>query len=176
MNGLLTPASGRVVVSGEEFDFAKSEKLRRKMGYSMQGSGLFPHMTIAENMSIVATKENWSQQDILARIQELCRLVNLPASKSFLAQRPRELSGGQQQRVGIARALFMSPKILLMDEPFGALDPITRKDIQNEFLDLQDKLKLTIVLVTHDLTEAFLMGDNIALLNQGRLAQLGRPG
>ncbi|MCB0377471.1 MAG: ABC transporter ATP-binding protein [Bdellovibrionales bacterium] len=175
MNGLLKPQQGQVFLSGKAFDFSQAEKWRRGMGYSIQGSGLFPHMTLLENMSIIAKKEGWEKSKILSRADELCSLLNLPTDTNFYRKRPRQISGGQQQRIGIARALFMSPKILLMDEPFGALDPITRDEIQNEFALLQQKLKLTIVLVTHDLSEAFLMGDEIVLLNKGRVEQKSRP-
>ena len=175
MNGLLQPQSGRVDIDGIPFDYSKAEKVRRGVGYSIQGSGLFPHMSISENMTIIARKEGWDRNKIEHRIQELCELVNLPSNSTFLYKKPREISGGQQQRVGIARALFLSPKVLLMDEPFGALDPITREEIQDEFIDLQHRLKLTIVIVTHDLAEAFKMSDQIVLLNQGKIEQIGKP-
>ncbi len=175
INGLLTPASGEVVLEGEKLDFSQAEKIRRTMGYSIQGSGLFPHMTLLENLTIIASKQGWSKSEINERVQELCELMDLPYEKSFLSKKPREISGGQQQRVGIARALFMNPKIMLMDEPFSALDPITRSELQKEFLSLQHKLQLTIVLVTHDLSEAFSMADEIVLLNQGKIEQKGKP-
>ena len=134
-----------------------------------------PHLTLIENLTIIARKEGMSQKNIAQRTKELCELMNLPTTSAFLNKKPREISGGQQQRVGIARALFMKPKIMLMDEPFSALDPITRSELQKEFLNLQSKLKLTIVLVTHDLQEAFGMSNEIVLLNQGSLEQKGQP-
>lgn len=175
INGLLTPQSGQVFIQGQPFDFAQSEKNRRFMGYSIQGSGLFPHMTLKENLTIIARKEKWQQSKVDERVEELCQLMSLPCDNTFLNKKPREISGGQQQRVGIARALFMRPEIMLMDEPFSALDPITRSELQNEFLSLQKKLQLTIVIVTHDLAEAFRMADEVVLLNHGAIEQKGRP-
>ncbi len=175
INGLLTPKQGEVFLEGDKLDFSQAEKIRRTMGYSIQGSGLFPHMTLYENLTIIARKQSWKKQKIDARVEELCMLMNLPYEPTFLTKKPRQISGGQQQRVGIARALFMNPKIMLMDEPFSALDPITRSEIQKEFLSLQKKLQLTIVLVTHDLSEAFRMADEIVLLNQGKIEQKGKP-
>lgn len=175
MNGLLAPASGSIKLHGDEFDFSQAEKWRRNMGYSIQGSGLFPHMTLKENLSIIARKEKWEDNKINSRIDELCDLMSLPNEPSFLSKKPRQISGGQQQRVGIARALFMKPKVMLMDEPFSALDPITRSELQKEFLQLQKKLKMTIILVTHDLPEAFSMAHEIVLLNEGKIEQRGRP-
>ncbi len=175
MNGLLRPQKGEVYIDSTKFNFHEGEKWRRKMGYSIQGSGLFPHLNLYENLSIIARKERWLKKDIDHRIRELCLLMNLPYEPDFLNKKPRQISGGQQQRVGIARALFMKPDIMLMDEPFSALDPITRSEIQKEFIRLQSKLHLTIVLVTHDLPEAFKMADEIVLLNHGKIEQKGRP-
>lgn len=175
MNGLLEPQKGSLTIDDKPFDFKQGEKTRRTMGYSIQGAGLFPHMTIEENLSVIAKREGWSKQKIQQRIKTLCELVNLPYEKTFLNKKSREISGGQQQRVGIARALFMSPKIILMDEPFSALDPITRAEVQKEFLVLQKKLSLTIVLVTHDLPEAFTMAHQIVLLNEGKIEQNAKP-
>lgn len=175
MNGLLKPSSGEVRLDDKTFDYSKAEKIRRSMGYSIQGSGLFPHMNLFENLSIIARKEKMARKDIDKRIGELCELMSLPSDQKFLLKKPRQISGGQQQRVGIARALFMKPKVMLMDEPFSALDPITRSEIQKEFLRLQEKLGLTIVLVTHDLPEAFSMGHELVLLNQGRIEQKAKP-
>ena len=175
INGLVRPHSGQVIIYGKPFDFARPEKMRRSMGYSIQGSGLFPHMTLYENITIIARKEGWGQNQIRKRVEELCELMSLPNKPSFLRKKPRQISGGQQQRIGMARALFMSPKIMLMDEPFSALDPITRSELQKEFLSLQNKLQLTIVLVSHDLSEAFNMSHEILLLNQGRVEQKGVP-
>ena len=175
INGLLRPGSGNISIGGQSFDFNHGEKWRRSMGYSIQGSGLFPHMTLFENMSIIARKEKWGKKEIKKRIGELCELVSLPNTPQFLNKKPGQISGGQQQRVDIARALFMKPKVMLMDEPFSALDPITRSEIQNEFLRLQSQLNLTIVMVTHDLSEAFNMADEIILINKGQVEQQGRP-
>ncbi len=175
INGLVRPQEGELFHDGKAFDFSNAATYRRTMGYSIQGSGLFPHMSLEENLSIIARKEGWNSKKIRDRILELCELVNLPSTNAFLAKKPREISGGQQQRVGIARALFMKPKIMLMDEPFSALDPITRKELQQEFLSLQAKLQVTIVLVTHDLSEAFKMAHEMVLLNKGRVEQKGAP-
>lgn len=175
INGLLKPDQGSIILDGKALDFSQAEKARRHMGYSIQGSGLFPHMTLYENLSIIARKEKWSSEQVSQRVQELCDLMSLPSDPVFLAKKPREISGGQQQRVGIARALFMNPKIMLMDEPFSALDPITRVELQKEFLNLQKKLHITIVIVTHDLSEAFSMAHEIVLLNDGRIEQKDGP-
>ena len=176
INGLLKPEKGNLFINSKFFDFNHPEKLRRSMGYSIQGSGLFPHMTLFENISIIANKEKWRGKEIKNRIHELCELVSIPNTPRFLNKKPREISGGQKQRVGIARALFMKPRIMLMDEPFNALDPITRSELQIEFLRLQSQLNLTILLVTHDLSEAFNMADEIILLNKGQVEQKDRPG
>ena len=175
VNGLLKPQKGNVFLNNKSFDFNHPEKLRRSMGYSFQGSGLFPHMTLLENISIIANKEKWGKKDIKKRIDELCELVSIPNTSWFLNKKPREISGGQKQRVGLARTLFMKPQIMLMDEPFSALDPITRLELQKEFLHLQTQLNLTIVLVTHDLSESFNMADEIILLNKGQVEQKDRP-
>lgn len=175
MNGLLKPQNGEVKIHDNAVDFTQAEKLRRGMGYSIQGSGLFPHLTLQENLSIIARKEKWDKQKIKARVHELCDLLDLPKSDTFLKLKPRQISGGQQQRIGIARALFMKPDIMLMDEPFSALDPITRTELQKQFLQLQHQLNLTIVLVTHDLPEAFKMADKIILLNHGKIEQMAKP-
>jgi len=176
INGLLKPQKGNVFINDKSFNFNHPEKLRRSMGYSIQGSGLFPHMTLFENISIIGNKEKWGKKDIKKRTDELCELVSIPNTSWFLDKKPREISGGQKQRVGLARALFMKPQIMLMDEPFSALDPIIRLELQTEFLHLQSQLNLTIVLVTHDLSEAFNMADEIILLNKGQVEQKDRPG
>ena len=175
INGLLKPDKGELLIDGKPFDFSQGETWRRSMGYSIQGSGLFPHMTLYENLSIIAKKEGWTKKEISNRINELCQLMTLPDTGDFLEKKPRQISGGQQQRVGIARALFMKPRIMLMDEPFSALDPITRSELQKEFMALQNKLQLTIVLVTHDLPEAFSMANEMVLLNDGKIEQQGPP-
>jgi ABC-type proline/glycine betaine transport system ATPase subunit len=135
---------------------------------------LFPHMTIADNITIVAKKSKWPRQKIAARLNEVLELLSLDPD-FYLKKMPNQLSGGQRQRVGIARALFMNPKILLMDEPFGALDPITRNELQDAFVALQKRLNLSVVLVTHDMSEAFKMSHEVMVLNQGALAQQGKP-
>ena len=175
MNGLLLPQMGSVKLEGQELTKKNSVHLRRSMGYAIQGSGLFPHLNIGENLGIVAKREAWSKEKIEKRSLELLELFSLPSEKSFLKKKISQVSGGQKQRIGLARALFMRPQIMLMDEPFSALDPITRKDIQEEFLKIQSSLDLTIVMVTHDLAEAFKMGDEIILLNQGKIEQKGKP-
>jgi len=175
MNGLLTAQRGEIYIDGKRLDPRFGEKWRRSMGYSIQGSGLFPHMTLEDNLSIIARREAWDKSKICQRIHELCELMDLPSDTGFLQQKPAQISGGQQQRVGIARALFMNPQIMLMDEPFSALDPITRSELQKEFTRLQRQLGLTIVIVTHDLSEAFTMADEMILLNQGRIEQKDRP-
>ncbi len=176
VNGLLKPEKGAISIHGKNLDSMQPEKLRRSMGYSIQGIGLFPHMTLHENISIIATREKWKKKDIKNRIDEVCELVSIANTTEFLNKKPGEISGGQKQRVGLARALFMKPGIMLMDEPFSALDPITRSELQTEFLRLQSQLNLTIMLVTHDLSEAFNMADEIILLNKGRVEQKDRPG
>ena len=175
IKGLLKPEKGEILINGQSFDFKHPEKLRRTTGYSIQGSGLFPHMTLFENINIIAKSEKWSKKDIKKRIDELCEILSIPKSSQFLNKKPRQISGGQRQRIGLARALFMKPKIILMDEPFSALDPITRLELQKEILRLKSQLKLTILMVTHDLSEAFTMGDEIILLNRGKVEQKGRP-
>ena len=175
MNGLLRPQDGSIVVQGENLLDTDCAQLRRRLGYSIQGSGLFPHLNIRENLSIIAVREGWDSHKVDVRIGELMELFNLPSTSSFLKKKPRQLSGGQQQRIGIARALFLKPQIMFMDEPFSALDPITRSEIQKEFIRIQKILNMTIILVTHDLTEAFTMGDELVLLNQGRIEQKGKP-
>lgn len=174
MNGLERPTDGEVYLNGESFDYSMAVSKRRSMGYCLQGYTLFPHMTILDNMSVIARKSGWSRESIRQRALEVMDLMGL-SSDEYLEKKPAQLSGGQQQRIGIARAIFMKPQILLMDEPFGALDPITRNELQQAFIDLQKKLSLTVVLVTHDLAEAFKMSHEILLLEKGHLAQRGRP-
>lgn len=174
INGLERPTSGQVYLNKVQFDYDRAVNYRRKMGYCLQGYTLFPHMNILENMSIIAKKSGWSAEKIKRRAEEVMDLVNL-SSKDYLYKRPGQLSGGQAQRVGIARAIFMNPDLLLMDEPFGALDPITRDELQDSFIQLQKKLGLTVVLVTHDLSEAFKMSHEIILLKEGTMLQKGRP-
>jgi osmoprotectant transport system ATP-binding protein len=148
--------------------------LRRQIGYVFQGIGLFPHMTVAENVGVVPRLLGWSQSDTDARVDELLALVGIGPSE-YRQRSPCELSGGQQQRVGVARALAARPSVLLMDEPFGALDPITRDQIQDELKTLQGALGLTVVLVTHDMTEALLLADRIAVMKGGQIVGIGTP-
>jgi len=175
INGLLKPEAGKILIDGQPLKDSAGAPWRRSLGYCIQGNLLFPHLNLRENITIVAQKENWKSQDIEKRLYALCELLQISTQKSFLSQKPRQISGGQAQRVAIARALFLSPKILLMDEPFGALDPITRNDLQDEFLKLRTELGLTILLVTHDLPEAFKMGDRVLLLKDGQVEQLATP-
>ncbi|NQY99948.1 MAG: ABC transporter ATP-binding protein [Bdellovibrionales bacterium] len=174
INGLEKPTSGQVLYDGEALDYKQIIPVRRTMGYCLQGYTLFPHMTISDNITVVAKKAKWSRKRIDQRLEEVMDLLGLDPA-FYLKKMPNQLSGGQRQRVGIARALFMNPKILLMDEPFGALDPITRNELQDAFVKLQQKLQLSVVLVTHDLSEAFKMSHEIMVLNQGSLAQQGKP-
>ena len=174
INRLLTATSGEVRVEGTAVTQWDVIKLRRRIGYAIQDVGLFPHYTVKENVAIVPTIEGWPQEKIDARAEEVLALVGLPL-KDFRDRYPHELSGGQRQRVGIARALAADPPILLMDEPFGALDPITRAEVRMEFQTLQRRLRKTVVFVTHDISEALLLGDRIGLMEDGRLRALYTP-
>jgi len=174
INGLIRPTKGQVIYRGQPHDYRSIVETRRQMGYALQGSTLFPHYNVLDNISIVARQAGWGSQKIKKRAYEVLELVQL-SPEEFLRKKPKQISGGQQQRVSLARALFLEPDILLMDEPFGALDPITRNEIQEEFILLQRHLQVTVVMVTHDLSEAFKMGDQITLLNQGVIEQKGRP-
>ena len=170
VNRLLLPSSGEVRVNGAPTDVIQ---LRRSIGYVIQDVGLFPHYTVERNIALVPTIEGWSEERIRARVQELLRVVGL--EPQMASRYPRELSGGQRQRVGVARALAADPPILLLDEPFGALDPLTRDELQREFLDLQQRLRKTVVFVTHDLREALRLGSSIALMEAGRLVTVLPP-
>ncbi len=174
INRLIDPTSGRIVVNGRDIRQADPVQLRRSIGYVFQGSGLFPHMTVADNIAIVPKLLRWPKDKIQTRITELLKLVNLPTDE-YRLRLPRQLSGGQQQRVGFARALAAGPEVMLLDEPFGALDPVTRHELRTEFLSLRRRLGLTAVMVTHDMIEALLSADLIAVMNAGRLVQLGTP-
>jgi osmoprotectant transport system ATP-binding protein len=174
INRMLLPSQGQVFVGGRATSDYDPIRLRRGIGYVIQEAGLFPHFTIAENIGLVPSLEKWDSARIAARVEELMRLVGLDPTE-FSNRRPRELSGGQRQRVGVARALAADPPILLMDEPFGALDPVTRAELQREFRALARRLNKTIVFVTHDIREALLLGQRIALLEAGRLVALGSP-
>lgn len=174
INRLIDPTSGEILVRGRSIAAIPLLELRRSLGYVIQYIGLFPHMTVAENVAVVPKLLRWPKAKIDARVDELLDLVGLPPDK-YRNRRPRALSGGQQQRVGVARALAADPPILLMDEPFGALDPITRVRLQDELVQIQRKLHKTIMIVTHDMDEAVRLGDSIAVLQAGRLVQLGNP-
>jgi len=173
INRLLSSSTGEVLVEGRSTREWDVIRLRRMIGYAIQDVGLFPHFTVARNIGLVPQIESWPPDRIRQRVEELLELVGLDTS---LGERyPRELSGGQRQRVGVARALAADPPLLLMDEPFGALDPITRAELQREFLALQGRLHKTVVFVTHDLREALLLGTRIALMEDGRLISLNTP-
>lgn len=173
-NRLIEPSSGSIVVSGRDTASQDPVELRRRIGYVFQGIGLFPHMTIAENIGVVPSLLGWRHGVIHERVDELLGTVGLPP-ENFRNRKPEELSGGQQQRVGVARALAARQEILLMDEPFGALDPLTRDALQTEFKTLHTSLGFTVVMVTHDMTEALLLADRIGVMENGRLVGLGTP-
>jgi len=168
INRLLEPTAGEVLVEGRTTTAWDPIRLRRRIGYVIQEVGLFPHLTVERNVGLVPALEGWEPERIHERVEELLRLVGLDPAQ-FGTRRPHELSGGQRQRVGVARALAADPPILLMDEPFGALDPVTRSEMQREFKAMKEQLKKTIVFVTHDLQEALRLGTRIALLAEGRL-------
>lgn len=172
-NRLLEPDRGRVVLAGRDVRAIDPVRLRRGMGFVIQSGGLFPHLTVAGNVGLLCRLEGWDEERTAARVAELLHLVNLPPEQ-FAQRRPGELSGGQRQRVGVARALALDPPIVLMDEPFGALDPVTRAQLHEEFSAVAASVHKTIVLVTHDMAEAFRLGDRVALLHEGRLVQVGR--
>jgi osmoprotectant transport system ATP-binding protein len=172
INRLEEPTEGRITVDGEDVAHQDTIRLRRGMGYVIQSGGLFPHLTVRDNISLLCRLEDWPSERASARADELLETVNLDPA-SFADRFPSELSGGQRQRVGVARALALDPPVLLMDEPFGALDPITRRGIQDELLELLARTEKTVVFVTHDLAEAFRLGDRVALLDAGRLVQIG---
>ena len=174
INGLQKPDSGKVYAAGEDVGEADLIRLRRKIGYVIQNKGLFPHMTVEKNIiyvPVISGQKDKRQNRKLA--EELIGLVGL--EREMLARYPEELSGGQQQRVGIARALASRPKLLLMDEPFGALDEITKRAMQNELLALQKKLGMTVVFITHDIREAMKLGDRVLVMEQGKIAQCDTP-
>lgn len=174
LNRLIEPTSGTIYINGENILQQQPETLRRQIGYAMQDNGLFPHYTIAENIAIVPSLLQWSKERMAQRTDALLTKLHLPPAE-YAQQYPGSLSGGQQQRVGLARALAADPPILLMDEPFGALDPITRNIVRSDFMALDELKQKTIVLVTHDVNEAFIMGTRICLMHEGNIAQLGTP-
>ncbi len=174
INRLVEHDSGRVLFQGAEIRSFAPEQLRRRMGYAIQSIGLFPHWTVARNIATVPVLLGWDKARVAARVDELLALLGLEPSQ-YRSRYPQQLSGGQQQRVGVARALAADPELLLMDEPFGALDPITRQSLQQEMLRIHRRSGKTIVLVTHDIDEALLLATRIVLLDHGRIVQAGTP-
>lgn len=174
VNGLLWPTSGEVVVEGKPTTAWDAVRLRRRIGYVIQEAGLFPHFTVAENVGLVPRLEGWEPARLDARVRELLGRVGL-APDEFAGRYPRELSGGQRQRVGVARALAADPPVLLFDEPFGALDPVTRLELQRQFLALRRSLAKTAIFVTHDVREALMLATRIGLMRRGRLETLATP-
>jgi len=174
VNRLYIPTSGKVVVEGKSTTEWDAINLRRRIGYVIQEGGLFPHFTIARNVGLVPSLSGWDEQKTKSRVDELLKLVGLEPSR-FAERYPRELSGGQRQRVGVARALAADPALLLLDEPFGALDPLTRASLQKEFGELTKRLGKTAILVTHDVREALLLGSRIALMHAGEIVLLETP-
>ncbi len=172
INRLIDLSSGFIEVNGRDVRDQEPEALRRQIGYVFQGIGLFPHMTIEQNVELVPRLLGWPHKKRQRRVKELLKLVGLPPEE-YCMRSPREISGGQQQRAGVARALAADPAYLLMDEPFGALDALTRETLQQELLKLKTRLKKTILFVTHDIFEALLLADRIAILHQGNLEQIG---
>lgn len=175
VNRLLDPASGDVLVEGRDTRAWDAIRLRRRIGYVIQDVGLFPHLTVEANIGTVPRLEGWTRDRVNARVSELLGLVGLPAEE-FRGRFPDELSGGQRQRIGVARALAVDPPILLMDEPFGALDPATRRQLQEEFLRIQDRLHKAVLLVTHDMNEAMGLADRVGVMEAGRVIWSGPPG
>ncbi|WP_211115521.1 ABC transporter ATP-binding protein [Arenibaculum pallidiluteum] len=174
INRLIEPTSGRIVIAGEDVTRSDPVTLRRRIGYVIQQVGLFPHLTIAENVATVPQLLGWPETRIRARVDELLALVGLDPA-TVRARYPRQLSGGQRQRVGVARALAADPPVMLMDEPFGAIDPIARGRLQDEFKEILRRVRKTVVIVTHDLDEAVKMGDFVAIMKDGRLVQHDTP-
>ncbi|MDQ0858960.1 ABC transporter ATP-binding protein [Bacillus sp. V2I10] len=174
INRLITPTEGTVYINNEDISKINPVELRRKIGYVIQSIGLFPHMTIADNVAVVPRLLKWEEERITRKVNELLSMVNLDP-ETYRSRYPSELSGGQQQRVGVIRALAAEPDVILMDEPFSALDPISRDQLQAELVNLQDDLKKTIVFVTHDMDEAIKIADNIILMKGGEVIQVGSP-
>lgn len=172
INRLIEPTDGDIWVGNQECHEMDPVTWRRKIGYVIQKAGLLPHMTVKQNISLLSTILKKEKSYITERVSELMETINMPYEK-FAERYPIELSGGQQQRVGIARALMEDPPVMLMDEPFGALDPITRESLHEEFISLNQRLKKTILIVTHDMDEAFKLGDKVILMNKGEIVQMG---
>ncbi|HLS18588.1 MAG TPA: ABC transporter ATP-binding protein, partial [Paracoccaceae bacterium] len=174
INRLIEPSAGQVLLQGKDTATMRLEELRLGIGYVIQGVGLFPHWTVARNIATVPHLLGWDRARIEERVTELLDLFGLEP-REFAGKYPAELSGGQQQRVGVARAMAAEPAVLLMDEPFGALDPITRGRLQEEFASIQRRRRKTVILVTHDMDEAFRLADRIAVMDAGRILQIARP-
>ncbi len=174
INRLIEPSAGSVLVDGRDVAELAPHDLRRRIGYAFQQVGLFPHMTVGENVGVTPALLGWTEEEIRRRVDELLALVELDPDETR-DRRPDQLSGGQQQRVGVARALAASPRLMLLDEPFGALDPLTRHRLQESFVRIRRELGLTAVFATHDMVEALVLGDRIAVLQAGRLVQIGTP-
>jgi osmoprotectant transport system ATP-binding protein len=174
VNRLLSPDAGAILVEGRDTREWEPIRLRRRVGCVMQDVGLFPHMSVADNVAVVPRLEGWTPDRVERRTRELLELVGLPPQQ-FATRWPDELSGGQRQRVGVARALGADPPVLLMDEPFGALDPLTRAELHAEFHRIQLRVRKTIIIVTHDMGEAFALGDRVGVLDEGRLIACDRP-
>jgi len=174
INRLVTPSAGRILIDGQDITTVPAHELRRRIGYVIQGYGLFPHRSVAENIATVPGLLGWDRKRTAARIDELLTLFKLDPGR-FRDRMPHELSGGEQQRVGVARALAAEPNILLMDEPFGALDPVIRNSAQDDLIAIQAKTGTTIVLVTHDMEEAMKLGHRIAVMDKGRVLQCAEP-
>lgn len=173
INRLIEPSAGRILLEGVDVRESPPHELRRRIGYVFQRIGLFPHLNVADNIGITLSLLGQDAHRIKLRTDELLELVNL--EPALLARRPAELSGGQQQRVAVARALAAAPRVMLLDEPFGALDPLTRDRLQRSLLEIKQRLSLTAIFVTHDMVEALLLGDRIAVMQNGRIVQLGTP-
>ncbi|KPQ23454.1 MAG: osmoprotectant transport system ATP-binding protein [Halomonas sp. HL-48] len=174
INRLIAHSDGDIILDGQPIDAYDPVKLRRRIGYVIQHTGLFPHWTVARNIGLVPRLLKWSAADVQAKVEELMKLLGLPVDE-FAAKYPHQLSGGQAQRVGVARALAADPDILLMDEPFGALDPITREKLQDELSRLQARMHKTVVFVTHDMDEALRLADHLVVMREGRIVQQGSP-
>lgn len=174
INRLIDPTEGKIILEGEDISKIDPLKLRQDIGYVIQNVGLFPHMTVAQNIATAPNLKKWPKKKTRARVDKLLKLVGLEPS-DFRKRLPAHLSGGQQQRIGVARALAADPPIMLMDEPFGALDPITRAHLQSEFLKIQQDVNKTILFVTHDMDEAVKMGDKIVVMRDGKIVQYGTP-
>ena len=174
INRIVEPDSGKIIINDIDTKKFDPVTLRRNIGYVIQQIGLFPHLSIRDNIGLIPKLEGWSKEKINSRVETLLKMVDLPPT-TYMSRYPKELSGGQQQRVGLARAMTMDPRLLLMDEPFGALDPILRRQLHEEFIKIKNELQRTIIFVTHDINEALKLGDRIAVMDEGKLQQLGTP-